>query len=295
MANVTTSGIRNAPLTADEIIAYSERGFVVPGRIFDDRQVERMCAALDRCRKDEHMAGREYNLLDPLDSSVQGSGTDQQQGKSVGFLFNLYRIDDVFRDAVFNPVLARWATQLLGARQVRLLEDGAIYKEPKTGGSLNWHQDYPYWPLAQPTAVTAWIALDNVTIENGCVNMAVGSHLLGERLPADFGTGQAYMSDHRYQTVKPIDDPEKIGLQIEPVVLGPGEVSLHHALTWHGSGPNVSDRPRRAFVPRYVSDGVIWLGSRRYAYNYTDEEVGIAIGEPLGGKYFPLVPYETSE
>ena len=38
---------------------------------------------------------------------------------------------------------------------------------PYSGGELKWHQDYPYWPLAQPNAVTAWIALDDTDEENG--------------------------------------------------------------------------------------------------------------------------------
>ena len=71
----------------------------------------------------------------------------------------------------------------------------------------------------------------------------------------------------------------------------PGEVSFHTPLTWHASGPNTTDGPRRGFVIRYAGDGVIWLGSRRYDYNYSDDEVGIAIGEPLGGRYFPVVGF----
>ena len=91
--------------------------------------------------------------------------------------------------------------------------------------------------------------------------------------------------------MKPIEDPEALGMELATVELEPGEVSLHHPLTWHASGPNTTDRPRRAFVVRYAGDGVIWLGSRRYDYNYPDDQVGIAIGEPLGGRYFPVVPF----
>ena len=50
---------------------------------------------------------------------------------------------------------------------------------------------------------------------------------------------------------------------------------MHHALTWHASGANVTDRPRRAAVARYVADGTTWFGARRYEFNYTDEEVGL--------------------
>lgn len=280
---------RTSPLSADEILEYHVKGFLRPGRILSDAEVERLQAALDRARQREAEAGREYDLMDPSLWPTKDKAP-QEPGK-VGFLFNLWMFDDDFRDVAFHPVLARWASQLIGCRQVRLLEDGAIYKEPGEGGALKWHQDFPYWPISQPSQTTAWIALDKVTVENGGMRMAVSSWQLGERLPAIFGTGTTYYEDRRPRTVRKIEDPEELGLEIETIELEAGEVSFHHPLTWHASGPNRTDNPRRGFVPRYCADGAIWLGSRRYDYNYTDEEVGIAIGDPLGGRYFPLVPF----
>lgn len=291
MATQTGVTPRTSPLGAHEIVEYYERGFVRPGRILGDDQLEALRDALDRAREREREAGREYDLLDPT-LWPEGEKPPPEPGKSVGFLFNLWLQDGHFREVCFNPTLALWSSQLVGARQVRLLEDGAIYKEPGgKGGALRWHQDYAYWPIATPSAVTAWIALDRVTLENGAMRMARGSHLTGERLPGAFGTGESYLEDRRPPTVKPIEDPEVLGMELDTVELEAGEVSLHHPLTWHASGPNTTDRPRRAFVIRYVGDGTIWLGSRRYDYNYSDDEVGIAIGEPIGGRYFPVVPF----
>lgn len=287
---MTTSEPRTSPLTADEIMSFYERGHLMPGRILTDEQVERLRDALDRAREREREEGREYDLLDPS-LWPKDEKPPQEPGKSVGFLFNLWLQDIDFREVAFNPMLARWAAQLIGSRQVRLLEDGAIFKEPQTGGSLKWHQDFPYWPLSSPVQTTAWIALDRVTPENGGMRMAAGSHLLGERLPAIFGTGSTYYEDKRPPVVREIEDPEAKGMEIATIELESGEVSFHHPLMWHASGPNLTDRPRRGFVPRYCGDGAIWLGSRRYEYNYSDDEVGVAIGEPLGGRYFPLVPF----
>lgn len=291
MATQATTDVRTSALTADELMEYYARGYILPGRVLTHEQVERLRAALDRAREREAAAGREYDLLDPSLWPEERKQVRGEPGKSVGFLFNLWLEDDDFREVVFRPTLARWAAQLIGARQVRLLEDGAIYKEPGTGGTLNWHQDYSYWPVTAPTQATAWIALDDVTIENGGMRMAVGTHLMGERLPAAFGTGSTYLEDRRPSTVAAIEDPEALGLEIATIELAAGELSFHHPLLWHASGPNETDRPRRGFVPRYCADGAIWVGSRRYDYNYKDDAVGIAIGEPLGGRYFPLVPF----
>lgn len=285
-AATAVNQVRTSALTADEILEFHQTGFYSPGRLLTDQQVDRLRKALELARERD----TEYDLLNP-DLWPEDDKPPMEPGKSVGFLFNLWLWNDDFREVAFSPVLARWASQLIGARQVRILEDNALYKEPGTGGSLKWHQDYPYWPLSEPSQVTAWIALDDVTAENGAMQMAVGSRHLGEYLPAVFGTGTSYYEDRRADTIGPIPDPEEKGLEIRTIEVGVGEVSFHHPLTWHASGPNISDRPRRAHVIRYCADGAIWLGSRRYEYNYSDDEVGIEIGDPLGGRYFPIVPH----
>jgi ectoine hydroxylase-related dioxygenase (phytanoyl-CoA dioxygenase family) len=275
------------------MLEFYERGYLRPGRVFDDDQVAVLRDLIAEIAVREQDEGRLYDLLDPslwpdVDEPVASVTTEKP--RHVDFMFNLWRVEPRIREFVFDPSLARLATQLIGTSAVRLLEDNALWKEPRSGGELKWHQDFPYWPLAQPNAVTAWIALDDTDEENGAMSVAIGSHLTGERLPAAFGTGTSYLRHMRPPVVKPIEDPEAIGLEVETVRLRAGEVSFHSSLTWHGSGPNDSDRQRRAIIIRYVGDGTVWLGSRRYEYNYTDEEVGLAAGEPIGGEYFPLIP-----
>ena len=285
------STIRTSPLTAQEILKFSQKGFLIPGQIFSTDTIESMRYSLAKAQEAERVAGREYDLLDPEAWPTKEKESHSQPGKKVGFLFNLWLHNKEWRQFCFNPTLARWASQLIGSRKIRLLEDNALYKAPRAGGELKWHQDHPYWPLAQPNSVTVWLALDDVYLENGSMQMAVGSHLLGERLPAAFGTGTPYLSEKRPKWIKPVQDPQSEGLETEVIDIKAGEVSIHHSLTWHASGPNNTDHPRRAAIARYVGDGTIWLGSDRYKYNYSDEEVGIGIGEPISGKYFPLVPF----
>ena len=69
--------------------------------------------------------GQGVDLLDPT-LWPEGEKPPPEPGKSVGFLFNLWLQDGNFREVCFDPTLALWSSQLVGARQVRLLEDGAI-------------------------------------------------------------------------------------------------------------------------------------------------------------------------
>lgn len=276
-------------MTGTEIREFYEKGYICPGAVFDRPQLDEILGLVEALADRERENGRLYDLLDPALWPDVGDDESAPPAGKVDFLFNLWRDEPGIRPFVFEPRMASWAAQLIGTRRVRLLEDNALMKAPSGGGELKWHQDFPYWPLAQPNAVTAWVALDDTDADNGAMQMAVGSHLTGERLPAVFGTGTPYHRDQRPATVKPIEDPAAMGFDIETVALKAGEVSFHSSLAWHASGPNSTDRPRRALIVRYVGDGTIWLGSQRYEYNYSDDEVGIEVGTPLDGDYFPLV------
>jgi ectoine hydroxylase-related dioxygenase (phytanoyl-CoA dioxygenase family) len=292
--------VRTDPLTAEEIASYHERGFLFPIRVLDDAQVEEARAALD-----DHLEGRReshaYELTDPIVESggqaTVGSGTTtsvaettkvEKKPHSVPFLFNLWERDERFWAIDANPVIVGMARQLLGSQEVVLMEDGAVIKKPVVGGKLSWHQDYSYWPLAEPAAVTCWIALDDVGGENGGMQVAVGSHKLGEKLPVEFGDGTSFMQDER-PGIGQVRPPEEEGLDVVGYELKAGECGFHHALLWHASGPNTSEKPRRGFIPRYVAGGTIWLGAKRFPYNYTDDELECAPGEPIHGPHFPAV------
>jgi ectoine hydroxylase-related dioxygenase (phytanoyl-CoA dioxygenase family) len=295
------SDVRTDPLTPEEIATYHEQGFLFPIRVLDDAQVEELRAALD-----DHLEGRRqsqtYELTDPIIDSGQqtatvGSGTTtavaektevEKKPHSVPFLFNLWERDERFWAVDRNPVIAGMARQLLGAKEVVLMEDGAVIKKPVVGGKLSWHQDFAYWPLASPGAVTCWIALDDVGASNGAMQVARGSHKLGEKLPVEFGDGSSFMQEER-PGIEPLQPPEEVGLEVVGYELKAGECGFHHALLWHASGPNTSPNPRRGFIPRYVAGGTTWLGALRFPYNYTDEELECAPGEPIHGPHFPRI------
>jgi ectoine hydroxylase-related dioxygenase (phytanoyl-CoA dioxygenase family) len=295
------SEIRTDPLTPEEITRYHDRGFLFPIRVLDDAQVERAREALD-----DHLEGRResktYELTDPIvdadhGQATVGSGTAsavvettevERKPHSVPFLFNLWERDDRFWEIDANPVIAGMARQLLGSEEIVLMEDGAVIKKPVVGGRLAWHQDYAYWPLATPDAVTCWIALDDVSAENGGMQVAAGSHKLGEKLPVEFGDGSSFMHAER-PGLGEVRSPEEEGLDVVGYELKAGECGFHNALLWHASGPNTSPNPRRGFIPRYVAVGTVWLGAQRFPYNYTDEELECAPGEPIHGPHFPRI------
>ena len=189
----------------------------------------------------------------------------EKKPHSVPFLFNLWERDDRFWKIDSNPVIAGMARQLLGSKEVVLMEDGAVIKKPVVGGKLSWHQDYAYWPLASPGAVTCWIALDDVGSENGGMQVAAGSHRLGEKLPVEFGSGASFMHEERPGIGEV--DAGAAGLEVVGYELKAGECGFHNALLWHGSGPNASKNPRSASSRATSPAGR--CGSVRFAFPTT--------------------------
>jgi ectoine hydroxylase-related dioxygenase (phytanoyl-CoA dioxygenase family) len=136
---------------------------------------------------------------------------------------------------------------VLGVTRVQLLQDSLLYKPPRDGGRVHWHQDYTYLGfLTPPRVVSLRIALLAEDEETGCMQVVSGSHRWGQ-----IGAVHA-LSETRVDSLFPSLSPEQRDAVAgaTPVVLEPGDVSIHHCLTLHGSGPNRSDGPRRTIILR---------------------------------------------
>jgi len=199
---------------------------------------------------------------------------------------NAYWTDATIARLVLSPVIGKIAAMLSGVRGIRLWHDQLLYKPPQSGssGAIGWHQDLGYWQcLDNDKAITAWVALEDVTEENGCMEVVPGSHawgLLGE--------------DHFYQ--KDIEEQRKRIEQktgqlftTKPCVLPAGCVSFHHCITIHGSRPNLSKRPRVSIAIHLIADG-----TRYRAGSASDDHTSNTLrhprdGDTYAGPYFPVL------
>jgi len=180
-------------------------------------------------------------LLRHLDRLVARSPDGAASGLVAGVVVD----DPVWVAAVADPRLLDLVEALLGPGVV-LFSSCWVVKPPGTGRPAAWHQDGGTWPLEPLEAVTLWVALDDADAGNGGLRVVPGSHR-GGLLPHD-------RDDDRLATelfnvsVAPGTVDERAAVDVE---LGAGDVSAHHPALVHGSGPNRSDRPRRALVARY--------------------------------------------
>jgi ectoine hydroxylase-related dioxygenase (phytanoyl-CoA dioxygenase family) len=237
-------------LDQEQIDSFHRNGFVLGWKVADDAFVEELRAEMARV-----IAEKDRNDI-PQPVMLHNMGSAEAQ---VWQIVNISDASPAFRRLVCSPDLAKTLSDLMHAGVVRLWHDQVQYKPAAVGGVNKWHQDAPYWPSITPDdQVTAWVALDDVDADNGCMSMVPGSHLWGNNI--DF-----------IHTIKDFDNvPAKFDSHDLSVKLCPvkkGYVHFHHALTWHGSGANKSGRPRRAVALHFMSGDTRFVASGGHPMN----------------------------
>lgn len=123
-----------------------------------------------------------------------------------------------------------------------------LVKEAKTKHIVSMHQDLTYWGLgANDGVLTAWLALSDATQASGCMDFVRGSHK-NPILPHEDTFSEDNLLSRGQEIQVDVAEEDKVR-----DVLMAGQMSLHHGLTIHGSGPNVSDDRRIGVAIRYMS------------------------------------------
>jgi len=121
---------------------------------------------------------------------------------------------------------------------------------------VSWHQDSFYYGLDPSETCTAWLAFTPSNLESGCVRVLPGTHR-GNKNIEFVNEPDEHNLLIRGQTIKGLDLDKAV-----PMVLQPGEFSMHHETIVHGSDPNNSDHRRIGLSIHYITPDV-----RRVTYN----------------------------
>lgn len=157
--------------------------------------------------------------------------------------------DSVFMSAVRRCEILDIVERLIGP-DIKLFGSQCFMKPPG-GVQKPYHQDSAYFTIEPQSQVTCWIALDDATVENGCMWVIPGSHRDG-------------ICDHS----QPWEVAGRVDMQVPdkeidrsretPITLTAGSCSFHHSVLLHRSGPNQTDSHRRGLAVHYMSAASRW-------------------------------------
>jgi len=267
-------------LTEAQIKEFDENGFLKGSVILSDEEVEKLREELDLVMEGKSVKRPvlnrnmlETNLYDRMKMTVN---------EKVVQIVNIWMASDLFFLHARHPVICEEVAQLCRADMLRIWHDQVQYKPPLSGGPTGWHQDHPLWPIIQPAdLVSAWVALDDAVIENGCMWMVPGSHKWGNQMKY-LGVTPDFKPYHKEPSLL----PEGAVVEAVPFEIKKGQVGYHHCLTWHGSPHNRSNMKRRAIAVHYMPGHTRYEPTSRHVM---DPYVQVKPGEILQGEHFPVV------
>ena len=258
-------------LSEEQVRFFHEEGYLSGVKLLEDQQILQLREELDRLMDPDHPS---HHLFHEFHSN-ESSDPNLVLFHSLGH----WRIEKGFHDVIWNPAFLMAASQLLGDQSVRFWHDQLFCKPAKHGGVVAWHQDYSYWTrTVKMQHLTCWTALDDATVDNGCLHYIPKSHQWGLlEKPELAGEMEGLM---RFMTQEQKDEFNPI-----PIELKKGYATFHHPLMVHGSYGNSSENSRRAFVLNVFADGTLSDSDAPLLQNIP----AIPKGEKMDGQFFPLI------
>lgn len=223
-------------LSSRQIDEFRRTGHLTVAGVLDEQQVALAIADITAWSRE---------FLDTLSDADRRWYLEQGSGDQI----TLRKLDnpvfhrDFFRRLAADPSLVAMVEQLIG-KGVTVFFSQVFMKPPGVGGPKPIHQDNFYFgPDDLDATLTVWIALDEATVDNGCLY---------------------YADVHQTEVVRheaPEDEPFNLQIPTEaaadyemrPAPVTRGGVSFHHGNTPHQSSHNRSPKPRRAVAIHYLS------------------------------------------
>jgi hypothetical protein len=215
-----TTTINPQILTKEQISAFNRDGYLRGLRIFSAEEIGEIRRYFDDLLARTLAAGGD---------SYSISTAHLRYGRVYDILTDR-RIVDRVKDLLGEDVIA-WGSHF-------------FCKMPGDGKRVSWHQDSSYWPLTPSKAVTAWLAIDDASVENACMRFIPGSHHLGHL------TYTLSENDEANVLNQTVVGAETLGQPVD-VELKSGEISIHSDLLLHGSEANQSSKRRCGLTLRY--------------------------------------------
>lgn len=221
-----------ANIEESDLDSFQQNGFLVVPQLLEPDVIDllRRTAELDPGFQRKVRTGKDYS------------------GKDVRLWITNQLGEDIFSALVRYEKLVGLAEKLLST-EVYHWHHKFILKDSDAEGAWEWHQDYGYWydyGCLFPDLVSCFLAIDEATRDNGCLQVVSGSHRMGRLDTARVADQTGPLDDLRIQSI--LARNELVYCELKP-----GDAVFFHANTLHRSEASIIDRPRWAFISVYNS------------------------------------------
>ncbi|MEM1197723.1 MAG: phytanoyl-CoA dioxygenase family protein [Pseudomonadota bacterium] len=178
-------------------------------------------------------------------------------------------VSEVYADVMRNARTVDYVVDLIGPA-IKFHHGKVNSKLPGAATKVKFHQDFPFQPMTNDDLITALLFVDDVTLENGPLEVVPGSH-----------KGPLYPHWHGGKFTGTVADDvvEAHQNKIVKCTGKAGSVCLMHSSLLHGSAPNLSDKPRTLYIATYYAEDAIELSENHLPSTLTHELIR---GEPSG-------------
>jgi len=283
------AGWFKAPLHSSEAAFYQDHGFLVLDQVLDSEETAAICQESARiCRNvDGKVEG-----IEPAPSHLSDDAV-MQRTLCIHFP---HKLSPLMHSLLAHPRIVQALTSTIGPN-VKCMQSMLFFKSAGKPGQA-WHQDEDYIPTRDRSLLGAWIALDDATVENGCLWIIPGSHKPGVLWKQEWHGNRSFDCALESRGFPYTADDEV------PVEVKRGSVVLFNGYTLHRSLPNRAKAGyRRALVNHYMSaesflpwryqektpmamqdyrDIVIVAGEDPYAWKGIDNTIAKAFVRPAG-------------
>ena len=231
-------------LTQAQINNYRENGFIVIEDFLSPDELEHWRKSVNTAV--EERAGIKIPGKNIKTGEADGINEDSDYfAKVFDQLLNLWQTNESIKALMFDQKIGQMAAELAGVDGIRIWHDQALIKRPWANPTA-WHLDTPFWSFSDKRAISIWVALDDATLENGCLFFIPGSHqqtgfdkiTIGRNIDGIFDIYP------QFRNAKSVAAPMKAG-----------SCSFHNGLTIHGANANMTNGFRRAMTCAYMPDG----------------------------------------
>ncbi|MDY7539348.1 phytanoyl-CoA dioxygenase family protein [Undibacterium sp. 5I1] len=228
-------------LSQEQLQQFQQNGYLVLPAQVDGSICEQMIAFAQQ-QLASHIAPIEYEA----DTRYPGApvSRDAEGGLTARRVLQVIGRSSLVADWVMNDQLVQPLRQILGEglRLVQSHHNCIMTKQPRFSSVTGWHRDSRYWHFQRAELVSAWLALRDETVENGCLLVIPGSHRLAIA---------ASQLDAALFLRADLSENQSLLAQAKTVPLRQGDVLLFHSNLFHAAGCNQTTQTKFSLVTTY--------------------------------------------